>query len=260
MAVVYAAYLEKRSPKAILGYRAWQERYFVLTDTALFYYKNKDDYEKKEPLGELTLAEQILRITASAEDEFCFDILLSDAGRVFELRAASRADCQRWVLILDNARSKLITAAQEAAAELAANAAIAEAAARAAEAQTSRSAAASHEVAGAVKSWKINRDAPAEPALPPAPLLSVVELYQLAFPHISCPYQPRERPNWAADESVATCFLCNDAFSLVQRRHHWCVWWVVSPPYIGVSFNPASSLPSVFLFLFQSRMRECHLP
>jgi hypothetical protein len=38
--------LEKRSPHAVLGFRPWQERYFVLSHTTLSYYPSGADYAK----------------------------------------------------------------------------------------------------------------------------------------------------------------------------------------------------------------------
>ncbi len=39
----------RRSPKAVLGFRAWQQRYFVLSENSLRYFGTRADYKKGNP-------------------------------------------------------------------------------------------------------------------------------------------------------------------------------------------------------------------
>ena len=41
--------LEKRAPNAVLGFRPWQERYWVLSATALRWYATGAEHQKGKP-------------------------------------------------------------------------------------------------------------------------------------------------------------------------------------------------------------------
>ncbi len=58
----------RRSPKAIFGIRAWQQRYFVLTKMSLVYYKGRAEYLKNDPSGVLEL-EHIAQVCIPEKDD-----------------------------------------------------------------------------------------------------------------------------------------------------------------------------------------------
>src|SRR3954469_16114644 len=103
-------YLEKKSPKAVLGVRAWQKRFFELVlmssaargnELSLFYHKTESDsLEKKEPLGEIVLNEILGVTTRKEKGEGRFDIEVPT--RVFSLKCENSAELKRWIATLQS--------------------------------------------------------------------------------------------------------------------------------------------------------------
>ena len=75
--------LFKNSPSMFKG---WQERYFVLKDRKIKWYKNK---ESKTPLGVLNFDFYKCDCDPVKDDPLCFDLKLYGTDRVFKMKAAT---------------------------------------------------------------------------------------------------------------------------------------------------------------------------
>jgi len=103
-------YLEKKSPKAVLGMRAWQPRYFELVLTSskergneisLFYHKSQDDADaKKEPLGEIVLTDIKSVLLRPEKGEGRFDVEVPT--RVFSLKCQFPEELKKWKSTLES--------------------------------------------------------------------------------------------------------------------------------------------------------------
>ncbi|GAB5357436.1 hypothetical protein AAMO2058_000374500 [Amorphochlora amoebiformis] len=94
--------LARKCPKKVLGKRFWQRRYFVLSSQhkVLSYYVTSR--EGLKPIGEIPLqaVESVLKVDNDKKHSSRrFSIKLS-GGWVFELRADSRAEKERWILAI----------------------------------------------------------------------------------------------------------------------------------------------------------------
>jgi len=92
--IIIEGFLKKKSPKGIPGFKAWQQRYFVLTPDKLKYYP---DLKKEKALGAVPIL-MIDRIDLAKLDKECrLDlILLGEQSRKFALRAASKDLAHKW--------------------------------------------------------------------------------------------------------------------------------------------------------------------
>jgi hypothetical protein len=107
--VTMEGYLEKKSPKKMIGISAWQRRYFVLTVSStdrgthykvLSYFKTAED---EEPLGNIPLID-VKAVNISKEKTGRFDVVIK--GRTYMLRCDNATDLQNWVNALSSTQVK----------------------------------------------------------------------------------------------------------------------------------------------------------
>lgn len=89
--VKYASNLFKKNPKGL----AWKKRWFVLDDTNIFYFEDKDS---SKSLGKIALAD-VLDVTSEKNK---FDLKTS-SGRNYKLRAETEQSCSEWTLMIRRA-------------------------------------------------------------------------------------------------------------------------------------------------------------
>lgn len=102
-------YLEKKSPKKVLGRSAWQRRYFELVllsssergnEILLYYFKSDSDADHKEPLGEIILNEILAVQDLSKEKSGRFDIQVP--SRTYALKCDNPAELNKWCKALQS--------------------------------------------------------------------------------------------------------------------------------------------------------------
>jgi len=95
--VILEGIVHKKSPKDFGGFTFFQERYFVLTQESLTYYKKKTEYVKSpEKARGVLLTDGIKKINAMANTVRFSLLLKGDLGRTFELKAVSKSSQAQW--------------------------------------------------------------------------------------------------------------------------------------------------------------------
>lgn len=103
---IMEGYLKKKSPKAVLGRHVWEERYFVLLQSGLMYYKKQADalVGTEKCLGTIPCknVKNVSRIYRSNNSvKFRFNInLTGNSNRAFEFYIEDHMMGQKWLGIL----------------------------------------------------------------------------------------------------------------------------------------------------------------
>ncbi|CDW88955.1 ph domain-containing protein [Stylonychia lemnae] len=87
----YEGYLEKKSPKLLVG---WQSRYFVLKERKLYYYKKKELTDKPKGIFNFEMVE--VTIKPNVHKKY-FKLLMKGVSRVFKFRCKSVDDLNIWI-------------------------------------------------------------------------------------------------------------------------------------------------------------------
>ena len=105
--VLCSGFLDKRSPKTLMGVSAWQTRWFELTPTALTYWepmeagieaakRKEGDLDSLKPVyrGCIELSEMV-GVRVDSKNEMRFELLMK-SKRLFQLSAMDAAERQKW--------------------------------------------------------------------------------------------------------------------------------------------------------------------
>ena len=117
-----SGFLDKRSPKKLMGVSAWQTRWFELTPTALTYWepmeagieaakrKEGDLDSLKKPVyrGCIELSEMV-GVRVDSKNEMRFELLMK-SKRLFQLSAMDAAERQKWADALRQAQLDVLSA------------------------------------------------------------------------------------------------------------------------------------------------------
>ena len=120
--VLCSGFLDKRSPKTLMGVSAWQTRWFELTPTALTYWepmeagieaakrKEGDLDSLKKPVyrGCIELSEMV-GVRVDSKNEMRFELLMK-SKRLFQLSAMDSAERQKWADTLRQAQLDVLSA------------------------------------------------------------------------------------------------------------------------------------------------------
>uniref|UniRef100_A0A7S3YIB5 PIPK domain-containing protein n=1 Tax=Lotharella globosa TaxID=91324 RepID=A0A7S3YIB5_9EUKA len=95
---IIEGYLRKKSPKGLPGFKAWQQRYFVLTPSKLKYFH---DPSCAKTLGAVPIS-MIATVDIAKLDRECrFDLVLhGEQSRKFQLRANNKTIASKWHIAL----------------------------------------------------------------------------------------------------------------------------------------------------------------
>ena len=82
--------------KAVLGIRAWQKRYFVLSSVSLTYWKSHQDQKAQEPALDSIALDLVKNAQVPLDNDkgTRLDVHVENSERVYELRADDMGECQ----------------------------------------------------------------------------------------------------------------------------------------------------------------------
>ncbi|MED6268000.1 hypothetical protein CHARACLAT_017824, partial [Characodon lateralis] len=100
-------YLHKRTQSGLI--KGWRKRWFVLThDCCLYYYKNKRDEGKRQPLSSVKLEGAEVGPEGSLGKPFVFRCRPQSGSRVYFLCATSNQEMKRWLEAMERAIHPII--------------------------------------------------------------------------------------------------------------------------------------------------------
>lgn len=96
---MHHGYLMKQGEKV----KAWKQRYFVLRNRRLYYYKSAEDFTSGDLLGCISLSGlRSVSLSDAQDPKHPHALEIQTAQRTYLLSAASHAEAAEWVRILQN--------------------------------------------------------------------------------------------------------------------------------------------------------------